>query len=454
MVCMKFVWNPIFCALLLVLALSSCRRREMENSLQALPSHRLDTEADLDVLINQIGNARIVLLGEASHGTAEYYDWRAALSRRLIAEKGFDLIGVEGEWADSYRVNQFVKGPAADSAQAVSVLRQYDRWPTWMWGNYHVASLATWMNNYNQGKAPADKAGFFGLDVYCLWESTLELMSGVQGNPALAQKAQQVYQCFRPYSADPVDYGYAVYNASASCRQASEELWQSVWSATGGTTARDESSFVLQQHALVARNAEQYYRTAVVSYPESWNIRDRHMMQTIERLLEHEGPDAKIIIWEHNTHIGDARHTDMADQGMVNVGQLVRERYGADQVFAIGFGSYSGSVIASPQWGGPIQSMRVPPAERGSWEELLHRTGAYNKILLSSELKQEPDLMRRIGNRAIGVVYDPGNESGNYVPSIIPNRYDAFVFIDRTSALRALGTPPRNEPPDTYPSGQ
>jgi erythromycin esterase len=419
----------------------------------SIPVHALQTERDLDTIISQIGNAKVVLLGEASHGTAEYYEWRAALSRRLIEEKGFDLIAVEGEWADSYRVNQFVKGGPQDSLQAVTLLRQYDRWPTWMWGNYEVASFITWLNRYNQGRPAAGKAGFYGLDVYCLWESAQELMPYLQDNDSLRQMAQQVQQCFRPFSADPGDYAYAVANASANCRQQTERLWQGIWNFTGRQTAKDEARFVMQQNALVALNGENYYRTAVSDDVASWNIRDRHMAQTISRLLEQHGPDARIIIWEHNTHVGDARYTDMAASGMVNVGQLVREAYGRENVYIVGFGSYRGTVTASGEWGGPITTMNVPEARRGSLEETLHRMGASDKILLSSELRQHESWMNTIGHRAIGVVYNPWQESGNYVPSVIPERYDAFIFFDQTRALRSLGTRPRSEPPDTYPSG-
>jgi erythromycin esterase-like protein len=209
----------------------------------------------------------------------------------------------------------------------------------------------------------------------------------------------------------------------------------------------------MQQNALVALNGEQYYRTSVNSYPESWNIRDRHMAQTLRRLLEFMGPDSKIIVWEHNTHIGDARYTDMADDGMVNVGQLAREEFGEQNVFAVGFGSYQGSVIASGSWGGAVRTMPVPPAPPNSWEGYLHAISPANKIILSSEISNHATLQQPIGHRAIGVVYDPNREQGNYVPSVIPKRYDAFVFIDQTSALHPIGTEGRNEPPDTYPSG-
>lgn len=432
---------------------TACKKRAVVSSgSPVLPSYSLHTEKDLDVLLKEVGDARIVLLGEASHGTAEYYNWRAALSKRLIAEKGFDMIAVEGEWADSYRVNQFIKGPPRDSIQAVALLRQYDRWPTWMWGNYEVASLVLWLNRHNQAKPQDEKAGFFGLDVYCLWESMQELMPSIQGNDSLTRLAQQVQNCFKPYSADPLAYAHAVSNASANCWAQTNRLWMAVNGLTGGKTATDLNQFVMQQNVLVALNGENYYRTAVSSSGASWNIRDRHMMQTIQRLMELHGPDAKMIVWEHNTHVGDARYTDMAGSGMVNVGQLAREAY-PKEVYIVGFGSYKGSVIAADDWGGAIKHMRMPPAKRGSWEELLHRQGSGNRILLSSELKQHEALMKPIGHRAIGVQYNPNSESGNYVPSTIPLRYDAFIYFDQTTALHPLGTRAKNEPPDTYPSG-
>jgi erythromycin esterase len=432
-----------------------CRKEIASTALpQDIPTHPLTSSADLDVLLQQIGNARVVLLGEASHGTAEFYQWRAALTKRLMQEKGFNAMAVEGEWADSYRVNNFVKGGAQDSIAAVNLLRQYDRWPTWMWGNYEVASLITWMNQFNQTRAGANKVGFYGLDVYCLWESSQELMPYLQGADAAAiTAAQQVQQCFQPFSADPMDYAYAVANASANCRNQTTNLWNAILGMTGGTTARDERSFVMQQNALVALNGERYYRTAVSSNAESWNIRDRHMAQTLKRLLEFMGPDSKIIVWAHNTHVGDARYTDMAAQGEVNLGQLVREEYGEQNVYAVGFGSYEGSVIAASSWGGAIQVMPVPAAPAGSWEGYLHRISTANKIILSNEIRERSGFQNSVGHRAIGVVYNPNQEQGNYVPSVIPKRYDAFVYIDRTTALRPLGTPVRNEPPDTYPSG-
>jgi erythromycin esterase-like protein len=443
--------------LYIFLMLISCTRKSSigpNSTSEDLPSHPLSTEADLDVLIKEIGDSRIVLLGEASHGTSEYYTWRAAISKRLIEEKGFDFIAVEGEWADSYRVNNFIKGDRKDSTAAVSLLRQYDRWPTWMWGNYEVASLVTWLNNYNQNKPPQNKAGFFGLDVYCLWESMTELRPYLQNaQPALVSAADKVHQCFQPFGGDGEQYAIAVSNASADCRNQTTNLWQGIQNYTGNLAQKTEAELVMRQNALVALNGERYYRAMVSGGNESWNIRDRHMAQTLQNLLEFHGPDSKVIIWEHNTHVGDARYTDMATEGMVNVGQLVRETYGENNVYIVGFGSYEGSVIAATSWGAPMQSMNVPKAMKGSWEEFLHRNGGTNKIIFSREIENNPALQKSIGHRAIGVVYNPGREQGNYVPSIIPKRYDAFVFIDQTSALHPITTTQRNEPPDTYPSG-
>jgi erythromycin esterase len=430
----------------------SCKKKTPEVMLENLPFHPLESERDLDLLVNAIGDARIVLLGEASHGTTEYYKWRAAISKRLIREKGFDMIGAEAEWADSYRVNQFVSGPLKDSLQATALLHQYDRWPTWMWGNYEIASLVTWMNQHNQDQA-SNKVGFYGLDVYCLWESMQELAPYLRNNDSLRGIAQQVENCFLPYSADPGEYAYAVATASANCRSQTNRLWESILASTGGRTAKDEAEFVMQQNALVALNGERYYRASVTDYGGSWNIRDQHMMQTIKRLLELRGPESKLIIWAHNTHIGDARYTDMKAQGMVNIGQLVREEYGKENVYAVGFGSYEGTVTAAYNWGGTVETMNVPPAKSGSWEHQLHRISADDKILLSSEIAGVAGINQSIGHRAIGVQYNPNSERGNYVPSIMASRYDAFVYIDKTTALKPLKIQPRNEPPDTYPSG-
>jgi len=432
------------------------RQKKEKTVTLRIPNHPLRNEQDLDVLLKEIGDARVVLLGEASHGTAEYYTWRTAISKRLIQEKGFDFIAVEGEWADSYRVNEFIKGAPQDSAATIALLEQYNRWPTWMWGNYEVASLVSWLNKYNQAVPAASKVGFFGLDVYCIWESMTELMPYLQGEPSLLQAAKEVHACFQPFSADPLQYAQAVANASANCRAETHRLWRAVQrQSEAAATAKNEVQFVAEQHALVALNGERYYRAAMSSNSESWNIRDQHMALTLKRLLDFHGADSKAIVWQHNTHVGDARYTDMASAGEVNVGQLVRKEYGEENVFIVGFGSYRGSVIASGGWGGPVKTIEVPPATPGSWEQILHQLSPINKIILSKNIRKEKHLKRPIDHRAIGVIYNPALEHfGNYVPSVIPKRYDAFLYLDSTHALHPIETiTVRNEPPDLYPSG-
>ncbi|WP_207492931.1 erythromycin esterase family protein [Aridibaculum aurantiacum] len=444
-----------FSVLITCIAAFSCRNKTTALAIQeGLTHHPLQSEQDLDVIINNIGNARVVLLGEASHGTAEYYTWRAAITRRLINEKGFNFIAIEGEWADSYRVNNFIKGGPQDSIAAVNLLKQYNRWPTWMWANYEVASLVTWLNRHNQAKAANEKVGFFGLDVYCLWESMEELKPYLQNLPdSIKQLANQVHQCFQPFNSDAQEYAVAVARSESICRAQVEKLWSAIYQYTGSKTATTEDQFVMQQNALVALNAEKYYRMMVSSGAGSWNVRDGHMSQTLQRLLDLHGPNSKVIVWEHNTHVGDARYTDMVDEGMINVGQIARETFGRENVFIVGFGSYTGSVIAAEAWDAPYKRMHVPAAMPGSWEHMLHRIGKGDKILLSNEIRNNKSLQGRIGHRAIGVVYHPNREAGNYVPSIIPERYDAFIYFERSNALRPIPVTPKNEPPDTYPSG-
>jgi erythromycin esterase-like protein len=419
----------------------------------------LRRQAALDPLMERIGSARFVLLGEASHGTAEYYDWRAALSRRLIEEKGFSFIAVEGDWPDCYRVNRFVKGYGGAGATAREVLHAFERWPTWMWANEEVVALAAWLREHNDGLPDGRRVGFYGLDVYSLWESLHTVMGYLQEHdPEALPAARRALRCFEPYGEDAQDYARATAWVSASCEDEVVALLAELRRRTrdypgDGRKAR----FNADQNALVVRNAEAYYRAMVRGGPDSWNLRDRHMALTLDRLARHHGPDARAIVWEHNTHVGDARHTDMADEGMVNVGQLVRERHEADGGVLVGFGSYQGSVIASREWGEPMERMRVPPARPGSWEQLLHEAGGgADQLLILDELRGEEALLEPRGHRAIGVVYRPEYEHyGNYVPTVLPRRYDAFLYLDRTRALHPLHLPvtEEGEVPETYPSG-
>lgn len=429
-----------------------------------LPHHPLQTAADLDPLLAAIGEAQVVLLGEASHGTHEYYTWRTALSKRLIQEKGFHFIAVEGDWPACFAVNAAVKsGKPLPGGSAAQLLRTFDRWPTWMWSNWEIASLVEWLHQLNRHRLPSDQIGFYGLDVYSLWESLQEVLHYVekQGDGAVAT-ARKAFRCFEPYSDDPQEYARAVAFVSKDCEDEVTRLLADLRSQmcqaaiTDGLHSR-ETRFAAEQNGLVAVNGERYYRAMLQGGAASWNVRDHHMMETLQRLLDLHGPGSKAIVWEHNTHIGDARYTDMRREGEVNVGQLAREHLGRDNVFAVGFGSYQGSVIAGRRWDDPYRTMTVPEARPGTWEHRLHtELNGENSLLLSAELRGQPGLDKPIGHRAIGVVYRPEFEQfGNYVPSVIPERYDAFLYFDQTQALHPLPTEAdKHTPPDLYPWGE
>jgi erythromycin esterase-like protein len=416
---------------------------------------------DLDPLLERIGDARYVLLGEASHGTHEYYTWRTEISRRLIREKGFNFIAVEGDWPDCYRVNRYVQGRPGSGESAFQVLHAFDRWPTWMWANREVAHLAEWLRDHNDGLPEERKVGFYGLDVYSLWDSMRSVTEYLdRTDPELAKKARWAYRCFDPYTEDVQEYARSTRWVPTSCEQEVVSALVELRRAAGelqhldGQPAR-EAYFNAEQNALVAKNAELYYRTMVQGGSESWNVRDQHMMLTLDRLMDFHGKDAKAIVWEHNTHIGDARATDMARAGMFNVGQLAREQHAAEGVVLVGFGSHRGSVIAGAEWEAPMERMRVPEARPGSWEALMHECGG-DRLWLLSDRGLARHWYEVRGHRAIGVVYNPDHEAfGNYVPTVLPQRYDAFLFIDRTHALQPLHLHPHveHEVPETYPSG-
>nr|WP_262905457.1 erythromycin esterase family protein [Hymenobacter nitidus] len=406
-----------------------------------------------------IGDARIVLLGEASHGTHEYYTWRMALSKRLIQEKGFDFIAVEGDWPDCFEVNCAIKQDTVKYGSAAQLLQTFNRWPTWMWGNWEIASLVDWQHAHNRARPLAERIGFYGLDVYSLWESLQEILRYVQkqGDGAVAA-AQRAFRCFEPYGDDPQEYAQAVAFVSDDCQDEVTHMLQSLRRQLRNTTIpaglERETAFAAEQNALVTVNAERYYRAMIKGGPASWNVRDGHMMETLSRLLDLHGPHSKAIVWEHNTHIGDARYTDMARDNTINIGQLARQMYGRDKVFAVGFGSYQGSVIAGKKWGAPFEEIVMPKATRGSWEDVLHQQlQGENALLLSSELKGTAAMRQTFGHRAIGVVYRPEFEQfSNYVPSLMAERYDAFLFLDQTQALHPLPTKvAEHTPPDMYP---
>ena len=419
----------------------------------------LRDRSDLDALIERIGDARYVLLGEASHGTSEFYTWRAEISKRLIAEKGFSFIAVEGDWPDCYSVNRYVKSLEGDSAE--DVLHAFSRWPTWMWANREVIELTEWMRDHNANLPANRQAGFYGLDVYSLWESMHSVLEYLDRlDPQLARNARRAYSCFEPYEEDAQEYARATVLVPTSCEDEAVQILSQLRARS--PEFRDDGPdayFNAEQNALVARNAELYYRMMVRGGAGSWNVRDNHMVETLNRLMSHHGPRAKAIVWEHNTHIGDARFTDMARSGMVNVGQLVRQEHEREGVVIVGFGAHHGSVIASDEWGAPMQKMRVPDAREGSYEHAMHSAEIDDSLFLFPQGDGDgaTNLREERGHRAIGVVYNPRTEHwGNYVPTILPGRYDAFIYLEETKALDPLHMPVRvdGEVPETFPFGQ
>lgn len=399
----------------------------------------LSQAGDYEAIMDEIGDARIVLLGEASHGTSEFYTIRAEITKRLVEQKGFRIIAVEGDWPSCYEINRWIKNYTGAAASAREALESFGRWPTWMWANEEVASFAQWLKAFNAGRVGTDLTGFYGFDVYSLWESMEETIRYLrQTNAPELEQAIRAFECFEPYGRDEQSYGAAAaYALGDTCEQEVVDLLRELRMRRMGTAIQEEEALNAVMNTLVAVDAERYYRSMVRGGPDSWNIRDRHMTDVMAKLMDAYGNDAKIVVWAHNTHIGDARATDMADEGMVNVGQLARERFGAENVFAIGFGTYEGKVIAGRSWGAPAVAMRVPKAVEGSWEEAMHEAGITNGWL---SLRGKQDVYgERIGHRAIGVVYQPQYERfGNYVPSAMSERYDAFVFVDQTKALQPV----------------
>lgn len=414
----------------------------------------LSDSSSLSPLINAAAGKKIVMLGEASHGTHEYYTWRTSISKKLIEEQQFSFIAVEGDWPDCYLINRYVKGYKDAGENIVQLLKRFDRWPTWMWANWEIAALAEWLRDYNKGLPADKKVGFYGLDVYSLWDSMKTMIAYLEKEDAQAAiSVKEAIRCFELYKED--ERLYANFSLTEhNCREQVISMLREIRMRAQYLDGDREAGFNTEQNALIAVNAEKYYRSMIGFNSDSWNIRDMHMMETLERLMRFHGSEGKGIVWEHNTHIGDARATDMAADGMVNIGQLAREKYGEKNVFLIGFGSYAGTVVAGKSWGDQMQVMEVPEAKAGSIENILHQKCGGNCYFIFNG-DDEEIFTSVINHRAIGVVYQPLNEKrGNYVPSVMADRYDAFIFLEKTNALHPLHMKPHDEKmPETYPFG-
>lgn len=416
-------------------------------------TYPLQETKSLDALLDRIADAHCVLLGEASHGTHEFYTWRTAISKRLIEEKGFNFIAVEGDWPDCYKVNRYVKGYDSADKKPEEVLRDFRRWPTWMWANWEVAALISWLKAYNTGIEPNHRVGFYGLDVYSLWESMDAVTDYLERtDPLTARIAKRAILCFEPYGRDEYKYAREQRFLPDSCREVLVSMLTEIRKNAAGYDHDQETALNTEQNAHIAVNAEEYYRNMTGFSDNTWNLRDTHMVETLFRLRKFYGNEAKSIVWEHNSHIGDARYTDMHAAGMINLGQLIREEVGLKDVVIVGFGSHRGTVVAGKKWGAEMEIMTVPPAHKTSVEDLLHQESAEDRLLIFDRTKtQRFDTIRL--HRAIGVVYEPAVERNrNYVSSVLSSRYDAFIYIDESSALHPLHIRPDvSQIPETYP---
>jgi erythromycin esterase-like protein len=433
----------------------------------AASAHLLAGSADeYDPLLELIGDARFVLLGEATHGSHEFYQERARITQRLIREKGFNAVAVEADWPDAYRVNRYVRAQSGD-ADAVQALDGFRRFPSWMWRNADVVDFVESLRGYNDALAPGNKVGFYGLDLYSLFTSMEEVLRYLdQVDPPAAKEARARYACFDHFDDDSERYARANYSGmSPSCENGVVAQLQQLQQRALDYMQRDgadasDAFFYAQQNARLVKNAEEYYRTMFRGRISSWNLRDRHMAETLDALAVHlgraGGESAKIVVWEHNSHIGDARATEVGQLGEWNVGELARERYG-DATRLIGFTTYQGAVTAASDWDGPAEYKQVLPALDGSYEQLFHATGLDRFMLpLRQDSPAAQALMERRLERAIGVLYLPRTErQSHYFYAQLPRQFDAIIHIDQTSAVKPLEMTGQRgrEAPETYPAG-
>lgn len=420
---------------------------------------------DWEPLMDLIGDARFVLIGEASHGTHEFYEQRAEITKRLIQEKGFQAVAVEADWPDAYRINRYVRG-VSDDATPAEALQDFLRFPTWMWRNTDVLNFVGWLRQLNDSLPESvAKVGFYGLDLYSLYASIEAVLAYLEKvDPEAAKQARDRYSCFEHFSDDSQTYGYATrFGLSEPCQQEAVNQLLDLQRRTPQYTQQDgptaeEEFFWAEQNARLVKNAEEYYRSMFEGRASSWNLRDRYQAETLDRLaayLSRQGKPAKIVVWEHNSHLGDARATDMATAGEWNVGQLVRDRYPGEAVL-IGFSTYTGTVAAASDWGGAVALKRVRPALADSYEALFHQTEIPRFFLnLRSPGSAVEGLREPRLERAIGVIYRPETERiSHYFYAQLPAQFDAMIHIDDTRAVEPLDRiqPQTEEVPETFPS--
>ena len=418
-----------------------------------------------DELLGLIGDARFVLIGEASHGTHEFYRERARITRRLLADRGFDAVAIEGDWPDAYRVNRFVRG-LGDDAFATDALAGFGRFPTWMWRNTDVVDFIDWLRAFNDSRPSAARAGFYGLDLYSMHASMDAVLGYLRkADPEAARRASERYACFDQFGDDSQVYGLmAGLGSVEGCEEQAIAMLVDLRRRASSAVheGHGDDAFDAEQNARLVKNAEAYYRSMYLSEVSSWNLRDRHMVETLhalERHLGRSGKRPKIVVWAHNSHLGDARATEMGRRrGELNVGQLVREEHGRDAVL-IGFTTHKGSVTAASEWDGPAERKQVVPSRIDSCERVMHAAG-FERFMLplrNADRDEHAALHEPRLERAIGVIYRPETErQSHYFFVQLPEQFDALIHIDETRAVEPLERSAKwrdAEAPETYPAG-
>lgn len=404
-------------------------------------THPLLSDVSLDTLVSAMGDKKVVMLGEATHGTHEYYWWRDRISRRLIAEKGFRSIVVEGDFASLYRLNQYVKNKESTYKTAAEVVQSFLRWPTWLWANQEVIALVEWLRDYNATLPESEKVGFYGMDIFDEASAMNQVLHMVKEHDSVGHTyINSQYSCFKPFEVPGWEYAQAVKNGRSDCKQAVKNVLTYLKNNEAKfSSSSDEDFLFLYQNAKVVEKAETFYRYSILTdETTSWNYRGKAMFETLVDLLQFYGDGAKVIVWAHNSHIGDARYSTMKQGGQENMGQWSREIWGSDKVFLAGFVGYQGAVVAAETWGGSMRETILPKAIQGSIEDELNALGIPAFYLLfDSEDRKETNLTVK-GNRAIGVVYNPKRDPLHFVPSVVPLRYDALLFFSNTKPLRVF----------------
>jgi protein-L-isoaspartate(D-aspartate) O-methyltransferase len=412
-------------------------------------------EPPLDGLLSRIGDRRIVLIGEASHGTSEFYRARERITRALIEEKGFDFVAIEGDWPDAARIDHYVRHAEYPPSEWTA----FARFPTWMWRNEEVRGFVDWLHEHNAGLAPERRVAFHGLDLYSLYNSIRAVLDYLdEVDPEAAAVARERYGCLTPYQSDPATYARAALHPDIeTCEEPVLAMLREMQSRAREYAEHDGERFLdAMQNARLVANAEEYYRSMFYGSRSAWNMRDTHMFETLEHLLRHHGEDSRCVIWAHNSHVGDSIATDMAHRDEFNIGRLCRARW-HDQVYAIGFGTDSGTVAAASNWDEPMEVKSVRPSLHGSYERLCHETGLPAFLLplgKGADPAVRDGLREKRLERAIGVIYRPETErQSHYFHAELPRQFDEYVWFDRTRAVRPLDTAALGEVPDTYPFG-